>query len=88
MKIRNLVPYIGESGTRKRWRKLKNDTVTLPVLFSLFFTKSVEIFVLAAPEFPMEELVNSATMLLLSIITGVSYIYGLELDIEDVVFDG
>jgi len=83
MRLRDLMPWIGKNNTQKRWKQLEKKAVTLPVLFSLFFTKFIEIIVLAAPDFPMEELFNALTMLVLSFITGAIFIYGVEL--EDIV---
>jgi predicted permease len=83
MRLRDLMPWIGKNNTQKRWKQLEKKAVTLPVLFSLFFTKFIEIIVLAAPDFPMEELFNAFTMLVLSLITGGVFVYGVEL--EDIV---
>ena len=83
MRLRDLMPWIGKNNTQKRWKQLEKKAVTLPVLFSLFFTKFIEIIVLAAPDFPMEELFNAFTMLVLSLFTGAVFVYGVEL--EDIV---
>lgn len=84
MKLKWLIPGETDVNTLQRLRQLEQKAGTLPVMFALFFTKAIEITVLAIPPFiPIPNFIlplfDAIKMLLAAIIVGVIHVYELDL---------
>ena len=87
MRLRDVIPGLGKSKTRRRIKKLEQKAGTLPVMFALFFTEFIKIATLAIPTFSRSAILDASMMLGLALLTGVLYVRGVDISIEDVVYD-
>lgn len=89
MDLKWLVPGKGDHQTLQRLRELEQKAGTLPVMFALFFTKAIEITVLAIPPvfitLPkfIAPLFDAIKMLVAAIIVGIIHVYELDLTSDD-----
>jgi hypothetical protein len=85
MKLKWLIPGRGDYKTLSRLRDLEQKAGTLPVMFALFFTKAIEITVLAIPavfiDLPsfVEPIFDAIKMFIAAMIVGAMHIYEIQL---------
>jgi len=81
MKLKDLVPWIGNDKTAKRWRELEKKAGTLPVFFALFFSEFVKILTLSFPNYSMNTIVDLIVLFVLSVIIATIYVYDIDGDV-------
>jgi len=83
MRLREVMPWMGERSARQRLHDLEERAGTLPVLFALFFSEAVKI---ASLNLPVAERVISGPpwvaeciqMAALAAVVGVVYVYDVD----------
>lgn len=81
MKLKDLVPWIGNDKTARRWRELEKKAGTLPVFFALFFSEFVKILTLSFPNYSMETILDLLTLFILSAFVAFLFVYDIDGDV-------
>jgi len=83
MKLRNLIPLLGEITTRESLKKLEEQGQLLPLLFGLTLIETFRLVNQALPSIGQSEAIDIARMLAFSLLFGVGYIYKVDLEITE-----